>query len=46
MPRKKYGLDVVVPKPDTKAGPGLDKLHAALGEDTHPLAAFNGNNEQ
>ncbi|MBF7084127.1 hypothetical protein IT084_14240 [Desulfallas sp. Bu1-1] len=46
MPRKKYGLDVVVPKPDTKAGPGLDKLRATLGEDTEPLAAFNVDHEQ
>lgn len=46
MSRKKYGLDVVVPKPDTKAGPGLDNLRAALSEDTDPLAAFNGDHEQ
>lgn len=33
--------DLVIPKPDTLAGPGLVRLKEALDDQTNPLATFN-----
>lgn len=46
MPNKHYPIDVVVPKSDTKAGPGLEKLRTMLDEETDPLAALNAEKEK
>ncbi|KJS10414.1 MAG: hypothetical protein VR67_19210 [Peptococcaceae bacterium BRH_c8a] len=39
-------LDDVIPKDDTKAGPGLESLRAALSKDVDPLAALNADGER
>jgi hypothetical protein len=38
-----FADDVVIPKSDTEAGPGLIKLNEALKKQTDPLATFNEN---
>lgn len=40
--RKKKELDnVVIPKSDTEASPGLIRLKDVLGDQTNPLLTFN-----
>ena len=39
-------LDDVIPKADTKAGPGIESLRTALSKDVDPLAALNADEEQ
>ncbi len=45
MSLNKNPIDEKVPIPDTKYGPGLENLKAALNEETDPLAAFNAEKE-
>lgn len=44
MTHKKKSSEIV-PKSDTKYGPGLENLKTALGAETDPLAAFNAEKE-
>jgi hypothetical protein len=37
----KKNSEEIVPKSDTKYGPGLESHNTALDEETDPLAAFN-----
>jgi len=39
-------VDDVIPKADTKAGPGLESLRTAPGKDVDPLAALNADGEK
>ncbi|SFR17729.1 hypothetical protein [Desulfoscipio geothermicus] len=41
-----YDTDAVIPKVDTKAGPGLENIDAALDKDVDPLLAFNSDEEK
>lgn len=41
-----YAPDAAIPKVDTKAGPGLENIDAALDKDVDPLLAFNSDEEK
>lgn len=41
MSEKKTYKELVIPKSDTHAGPGLLSLKEAVSEETDPLATFN-----
>ena len=41
-----FSANVLIPRPDTKPGPGLEKLKNAENEATEPLAAFNAEKDE
>lgn len=46
MAKKRCGLDVVIPKTDTRAGPGIDSLRASMDKEVPPRAAYNADKEK